>query len=179
MSFFNMTNKIFAKISSINKDHLLQSKYCLIINNLENLENNSLFNELKAKYHLNESNCQKIIIKKTIEQISALIIFNEQINSSSIISFRNFLVVGSKVLGKNEEKSLSHRDLFFIDDLIYFFFYSKQTKLNSLKLKYKLKEKLAKRFGLIDKNEDDEKDDKTDSNRENDLSLKEENVLSN
>ena len=145
----NNSNKPFARLSSLHKDNLLYTKYTLIVNTME-YDESSLYNMLKSKYYFNESNCRKIKINNSSKQISndilALIIYHEQSHKASIINLTNcYLIVKNKIISYFEEAQITNKDLIHIQGSIYYFFYSKEAKINNLKLRFRLKEKRLSR----------------------------------
>lgn len=161
----NSNFKIFAKLSNIKKDFNLSQKFTLLVRDV-NIENTNIYKSLETTYYINPNNSSKIKIpnalintsqnnSKSKEIFSAnsnklipLLIINNESNYRCTImnlSEDNGVIVRTKVLPLGVETELHHRDLIYIDGNIFYFFYSKEAKLNNLKLRFRLKEKTKKK----------------------------------
>lgn len=81
-----------------------------------------------------------------------MITHNENNHKAVICNIdKDKFVIGTKIVFSSNEKQLDHKDLLYLDNNIFFFFYSKDISIKSTrlrKLKLRLKEKLKKKIRL-------------------------------
>lgn len=151
-----MIPSIFGKLSNLNKDHYLCTKYTIIVRKTEVeltdqyqgkctvLINFNL--ELKGKYFFNDCNISKIKIGNSANKspIVALIVNSESNHKATVINLgKEPIIVKNKAICMGNEAVLSHRDLIYIEGSVFYFFYSKEAKISNLKLRYRQIEKQA------------------------------------
>lgn len=85
---------------------------------------------------------------KEKEGLGFLINYNENTHKATLLNLSGeSIVIGTKVVENNNDTILENRDLIYFDGLINFFFYSKDSRISSIKLRFKLKERLLKKEG--------------------------------
>lgn len=95
---------------------------------------------------------------KDKEGLGFLINYNENTHKATLLNVSGEnIVIGTKVIENNCDTVLENRDLIYIDGLVHFFFYSKESRINSIKLRYKIKERFLKKEGEFKDGKDDRK----------------------
>lgn len=121
-----------------------------------------IYLDLKNKYFFNDTNLTKIKLPNSVkikdkEGLGFLINYNENTHKATLLNVSGEnIVIGTKVIENNCDTVLENRDLIYIDGLVHFFFYSKESRLSSIKLRFKIKERFLKKEGEF-KDKDDRK----------------------
>lgn len=141
--------KPYGKLSNLQKDYFLQSKFTLLVNNTE-IEKMENFKFLQNKLHLNENNYSILKLPNQSSSNNKLIlvvlIYNENRQSVTVMncSDEKMIVVKNKILDVNQEKVINNKDLIFVDK-IYFYFYLNERKGFKIRNMTENKERLVRR----------------------------------